>query len=220
MRTEAEVAHGSAGAPHLAHHFANLDTQSHAARLGMWLFLATEVLLFGGLFVAYAVYRFMFSETFVEASKLIETKYGAINTVVLITSSLTVALAHHAVEHRKARTAVWLLLSSVAAGFVFLAIKYIEYSHHIHDGHLPGRYYSYPDLQAHGAPMFWSLYFLMTGLHGLHVVIGMAVLAFLAFFCWRGTYDDGYATPVELGGLYWHLVDLIWIFLFPLLYLI
>jgi cytochrome c oxidase subunit 3 len=220
MRTEAEVAHGGGGAPHLAHHFSNLDMQSHAARLGMWLFLATEVLLFGGLFVAYAIYRYMFSETFIEASKLIETKYGAINTLVLITSSLTVALAHHAVENRKPRTAALLLLASVFAGVAFLGIKAIEYSHHIHEGHLPGRYYSYAELQAHGAPMFWSVYFLMTGLHGLHVVIGMAVLAILAFYCWRGSYDDGYATPVELGGLYWHLVDLIWIFLFPLLYLI
>jgi cytochrome c oxidase subunit 3 len=220
MRTEVDVAHGGASAPHLAHHFSNLETQAHAARLGMWLFLATEVLLFGGLFVGYAIYRYMFPETFVEASKLIETKYGAINTVVLITSSLTVALAHHAVEERKARRAAVLLLASVLAGLVFLGIKYVEYSHHIHDGHLPGRYYSYEGLQTHGAPMFWSLYFLMTGLHGIHVVIGMGTLAVLAFLCWRGTYDDGYATPVELGGLYWHLVDLIWIFLFPLLYLI
>jgi cytochrome c oxidase subunit 3 len=220
MATDAEVAHGGESAPHLAHHFSNLDTQAHAARLGMWLFLATEVLLFGGLFVAYAVYRYTFSDTFIDSSKLIETKYGAVNTVVLISSSLTVALAHHAVEHRKGRRAALLLFVSVLAGLVFLGIKFIEYSHHIHEGHLPGRFYSYAELQAHGAPMFWSLYFLMTGLHGLHVIIGMGVLAFLAFFCWRGTYDDGYATPVELGGLYWHLVDLIWIFLFPLLYLI
>jgi cytochrome c oxidase subunit 3 len=220
MRTEAELAHGGASPPHLAHHFSNLEMQSHAARLGMWLFLATELLLFGGLFVAYAVYRYMYSDTFVLASKLIETKYGAINTIVLITSSLTVALAHHAAENRKGRQAALLLAASVAAGFIFLGIKAIEYGHHIHEGHLPGRFYSYAELQMHGAPMFWSLYFLMTGLHGLHVVIGMGVLAFLAFFCWRGAYDDGYATPVELGGLYWHLVDLIWIFLFPLFYLL
>jgi len=220
MRTEAEIAHGGASAPHLAHHFSNLHMQSHAARLGMWLFLATELLLFGGLFVAYTVYRYMFSDTFIASSKLIETHYGAINTVVLITSSLTVALAHHAVENRKARKAALLLLASVGAGVIFLCIKAIEYSHHIHEGQLPGRYYGYAELQAHGAPMFWSLYFLMTGLHGLHVIIGMAVLTILALLCWRGHYDDGYSTPVELGGLYWHLVDLIWIFLFPLFYLI
>lgn len=221
MRTEAEISHGGgASAPHLAHHFSNLEMQSHAARLGMWLFLATEILLFGGLFVGYAVYRFMFPETFVESSKLIETKYGAINTVVLISSSLTVALAHHFVEHRKPRQAAMLLFASVFAGLVFLGIKYIEYSHHIHEGHLPGRYYSYAELQMHGAPMFWSLYFLMTGLHGIHVIIGMGVLSVLGWFTFRGAYDDGYATPVEMGGLYWHLVDLIWIFLFPLLYLI
>jgi cytochrome c oxidase subunit 3 len=200
MRTEAEIAHGSAGAPHLAHHFSNLETQAHAARLGMWLFLATEVLLFGGLFVAYTVYRYMFSETFIEASKLIETKYGAINTVVLISSSLTVALAHHAVEHKKPRNAAVLLLASVLAGLVFLGIKFIEYSHHFHEGHLPGRYYSYAELQTHGAPMFWSLYFLMTGLHGLHVIIGMGVLAFLAVACWRGVYDDGTRLPSSWGA--------------------
>jgi cytochrome c oxidase subunit 3 len=220
MRTEADLAHGGAGAPHLAHHFSNLETQAHAARLGMWLFLATEVLLFGGLFVAYVVYRYMFGEAFVESSKLIETHFGAINTVILITSSLTVALAHHHVEHGASRKAGLLLAVSVLAGVAFLGIKAIEYSHHFGAGELPGRYYTYEGVQAHGAPMFWSLYFLMTGLHGIHVVIGMGVLAVLAFRCWRGDYQDGYSTPVELGGLYWHLVDLIWIFLFPLFYLI
>ncbi|HET7755324.1 MAG TPA: cytochrome c oxidase subunit 3 family protein [Anaeromyxobacteraceae bacterium] len=220
MRTEAEVTHGGEGVPHLAHHYSNLEMQAHAARLGMWLFLATEVLLFGGLFTAYVVYRYTFSDTFVAASKLVETHYGAINTVVLITSSLTVALAHHFVEHRQSRKAALLLAASVFAGLVFLGIKAIEYTHHIEAGELPGRYYSYEGLQAHGAAMFWSLYFLMTGLHGIHVIIGMGVLAVIAFRTWRGAYDDGYSTPVELSGLYWHLVDLIWIFLFPLFYLI
>jgi cytochrome c oxidase subunit 3 len=205
---------------HLAHHFPTLETQAHAARLGMWLFLATEVLLFGGLFCAYGVYRFLYPDTFKLASTLIETHWGALNTVVLISSSLTVALAHHEVEHGNARKAAWLLLASVLAGAIFLGVKSIEYGHHIHEGHLPGRFYSYEGLQTPGAPMFWTLYFLMTGLHGIHVVLGMGVLAVLAFLCLRGRYDTGYATPVELGGLYWHLVDLIWIFLFPLFYLI
>jgi cytochrome c oxidase subunit III len=205
---------------HLAHHYPNLEQQAHAARLGMWLFLATEILLFGGLFVAYGVYRFLFSETFRLASTLIETKWGALNTVVLISSSLTVALAHHEAQHGKSRKAALLLFAGVLAGFVFLGVKSIEYGHHIHEGHLPGRYYTYAELQAPGASMFFTLYFLMTGLHGLHVIIGMAVLGFLGVQCLRGVYAGGYSTPVELGGLYWHLVDLIWIFLFPLFYLI
>jgi cytochrome c oxidase subunit 3 len=205
---------------HLAHHYPTMEQQAHAARLGMWLFLATEILLFGGLFVAYGVYRFLYPETFRLASKLIETRWGAVNTVVLISSSLTVALAHHEVEHGHMRKAARLLLVSVLAGVIFLGVKSIEYSHHFHEGHLPGRYYSYAELQAPGDSMFWTLYFLMTGLHGLHVIIGMAVLGWLAVLCLRGRFTPGYATPVELGGLYWHLVDLIWIFLFPLFYLI
>jgi cytochrome c oxidase subunit 3 len=216
MRAEAHAAETR----HLAHHYPNLEQQAHAARLGMWLFLATELLLFGGLFCAYGVYRFLYSDTFKLASTLIETKWGALNTVVLISSSLTVALAHHEAEHRNTRRAAWLLFASVLAGVIFLGVKSVEYGHHFHEGHLPGRYYTYAGLQVPGASMFWTLYFLMTGLHGLHVVIGMAVLGILGVLCLRGRYDSGYATPVELGGLYWHLVDLIWIFLFPLFYLI
>jgi cytochrome c oxidase subunit 3 len=216
MRAEVHVG----AEAHLAHHYPNLEQQSHAARLGMWLFLATEILLFGGLFCAYGVYRFLYSDTFKLASTLIETKWGTVNTIVLISSSLTVALAHHEAEHGNGKKAGWLLLASVAAGAIFLGVKSIEYGHHFHDGHLPGRFYTYAALQAPGDSMFWTLYFLMTGLHGLHVVIGMAVLAVLAVLCLRGRYSSGYATPVELGGLYWHLVDLIWIFLFPLFYLI
>jgi cytochrome c oxidase subunit 3 len=212
--------HALAANVHLAHHFPNLEQQAHAARLGMWLFLATEILLFGGLFVGYGVYRFLYADTFKAASALIETPFGALNTVVLITSSLTVALAHHEAEHGSARKAGWLLLASVLAGVIFLVVKSFEYSHHFHEGHLPGRFYTYAGLQAPGAAMFWTLYFLMTGLHGLHVVIGMGVLAWLGLWCLRGKFVGGYATPVELGGLYWHLVDLIWIFLFPLFYLI
>jgi cytochrome c oxidase subunit 3 len=222
VHPEAHPAADAAGVErHLAHHFPTLEVQAHAARLGMWLFLATELLLFGGLFCAYGVYRFLYPATFKLASTLIETHWGAINTVVLITSSLTVALAHHEVEHnRNGRRAAMLLFASVLAGVIFLGIKSVEYGHHIHEGHLPGRFYAYEGLQAPGAPMFWTLYFLMTGLHGLHVVIGMGVLAVIGWLCLRGRYDTGYATPVELGGLYWHLVDLIWIFLFPLFYLI
>jgi cytochrome c oxidase subunit 3 len=205
---------------YVAHHFPNLRQQEHAARLGMWLFLATEILLFGGLFTAYSVYRFLFPEAFAQSSEHLSVAAGTINTVVLITSSLTVALAHHFSHHRQGRRSAVLLAITLAFAGVFLAIKAWEWSHDFEEGLLPGRYFSNPELTGTGAPMFFVLYFLMTGLHGLHVVIGMVVLTVLMVLCWRGRYDHGYTTPVELGGMYWHLVDLIWIFLYPLLYLI
>ena len=204
----------------LYHHFPDAPTQEHAARLGMWLFLATEVLLFTALFTAYSLYRYLFPETFHAASKYIETSIGLVNTVVLITSSLTVALALHAVRQEKGKRAAALLAVTLAFGGVFMVLKGFEYHHHFVTGQLPGRYYSFPELSAPGAAMFFTVYFLMTGLHGLHVLVGMGVLAWLAGRAWRGDFSAAYHTPVELGGLYWHLVDLIWIFLFPLLYLI
>ncbi len=205
---------------HVAHHFPDLRQQEHAARLGMWLFLATELLLFGGLFTAYSVYRFLYGETFAAASAHLSVTAGTINTVVLITSSLSVALAHHLARDGKGRAAASALLITLAFAVAFLCVKGWEWTHDIEEGLLPGRYFSSRDFQAVGAPMFFTLYFIMTGLHGIHVVVGMGVLAYLAIQCFRGVYDQGYTTPVELGGMYWHLVDLIWIFLYPLFYLI
>jgi cytochrome c oxidase subunit 3 len=210
----------SAPSSHVAHHFADLETQSHAARLGMWLFLATEILLFAGLFTAYALYRMLYPSAFSGASRLIETSMGALNTVVLITSSLTVALAFHFSKQSRGKLAAALLGLTLLLAGVFLVVKYFEYSHHFHEGHLPGRYYRYPGLTVPGASMFFTMYFLMTGLHGIHVLAGMGVLAWLAVGSWRGAYGGAYTSPIEVGGMYWHLVDLVWIFLFPLLYLI
>jgi cytochrome c oxidase subunit III len=205
---------------YVAHHFSNLRQQEHAARLGMWLFLATELLLFGGLFTAYSVYRFLYADTFAEAAKLLNLQLGTVNTIVLITSSLTVALAHHAAHHGQGKKAAGLLALTLVFAGAFLVIKGFEWSHDFHEGLLPGRYFTNGELTGAGGPMFFTLYFLLTGLHGLHVIIGMTVLAVLMVLAWRGAYDHGYATPLELGGMYWHLVDLVWIFLFPLLYLI
>jgi cytochrome c oxidase subunit 3 len=205
---------------YVAHHFPNLRQQEHAARLGMWLFLATELLLFGGLFTAYSVYRYLYAETFAEASRTLSVTLGTVNTVVLITSSLSVALAHHLAHLRRGRAAALSLLITLGFAVVFLVIKGFEWTHDFHEGLLPGRYFSSRELTGVGAPMFFTVYFLMTGLHGLHVVVGMGVLTVLMVQCWRGAYDHGYTTPMELGGMYWHLVDLIWIFLYPLLYLI
>jgi cytochrome c oxidase subunit III len=204
----------------LAHHFPDARTQQHAARLGMWLFLATEVLLFTALFTAYTLYRFLFSEAFAHASRLMDTSIGAANTLVLITSSLTVALGIHWVRAGRSRLAAGMIAVTLLFGATFMVIKAFEYHHHFSEGQLPGRYYGYAEVQGPGVAMFFTLYFIMTGLHGLHVLIGMSVLAFLMVRTWKGAYSEAYYTPVELGGLYWHLVDLIWIFLFPLLYLI
>jgi cytochrome c oxidase subunit 3 len=191
-------------AQHLEDHFEDLAHQSHALRLGMWLFLATEILLFGGLFVAYAYFRASFAAGFAEASGHLHRALGAVDTWLLITSSLTMALAIHFTAEGARRLAVALLAATMLLGAAFLVIHGWEYAHHAH----------------HGAPIFHTLYYLMTGLHSLHVLAGIAVLGWIALRVWMGAWGPEYFTPVECGGLYWHLVDLIWIFLFPLLYLV
>jgi cytochrome c oxidase subunit III len=210
----------TAARAHLAHHFPDLKSQEHAARMGMWLFLSTEILLFTVLFTAYAVYRFLFPAGFEAASALAHVSLGATNTVVLITSSLTVALAIHYAREGESRKVVTLLGVTILFGLAFLVLKGFEYHHHFVTGQLPGRYYHYQGLEGPGVSMYFTLYFLMTGLHGLHVIIGMAVLAWVAVKAARRQFSREWSAPVELAGLYWHLVDLIWIFLFPLLYLL
>jgi cytochrome c oxidase subunit III len=219
------AAHGPGSAAHgehrfLAHHFASLERQVDASRLGMWLFLSTEVLLFVGLFVAYSVYRYSFPQAWAEASRHSEIWAGTTNTFVLITSSLTVALAIHFVRANSPRLAVIMLAITLVFGLVFMTIKGIEYWNHFHEGALPGKYYHLHEVLLPGVSMYWALYFLMTGLHGLHVLIGMTVIAVIMYRTAHGYYDSGYYVGIELAGLYWHLIDLIWIFLFPLLYLV
>ncbi|GAC1599210.1 MAG: cytochrome c oxidase subunit 3 family protein [Myxococcales bacterium] len=204
----------------LGHHFKDLAQQNEAVRLGMWLFLATEVLLFAGLFTAYAYYRFQFPEGFAQASRHVDLWAGTLNTFVLITSSLTAALAIHFARTDRKNLAVLCLVATLLMAFAFLGIKSIEYLHKFHEGALPGRYYHFEEVQIPGAPMYFTIYFLATGLHAIHVIVGMTVLAILAVKTARGRFSSGYYTGLELGGLYWHLVDLIWIFLYPLLYLI
>ncbi len=208
------------GMPQLAAHFASLEAQNHAARLGMWLFLGTEILLFAGLFVCYAVYRFFFPEAFAECSKHLDLTMGTVNTIVLITSSFTAAMAvHYAKEGKNKLVALMFVLTLAMAG-AFLVIKGFEYSHKFHDKALPGFRYAYEAVQLPGAPMFFTIYFLATGLHAFHVIIGMTVLAWLTVKAMRNEFSFHNYTAVELGSMYWHLVDLVWIFLFPLLYLI
>jgi cytochrome c oxidase subunit III len=214
--------HSDAGLPPgiLGHHFSSLARQNEAMRLGMWLFLATEVLLFAGLFTGYTVYRFQFPEAFAECSRHLELTLGTVNTLVLITSSLTVALAIHYARTDQPRAAAICLVITLLFALSFLGIKAVEYTEHFHERSLPGKYYAYEAVKIPGAAMFFSVYFLMTGLHGLHVIAGMSVLSWILRRTLQGRYSSRYYTGLELGGLYWHLVDLIWIFLYPLLYLI
>ncbi len=206
--------------PALAHHFESLEKQQHAARLGMWLFLATEVLLFTALFAAYGVYRYLFGPDFAAASRHIETWIGVTNTVVLVTSSFTVALGLDRARRGDGRGTALFFGLSVLLALTFLGFKVLEYSHHFEEGQLPGRFYTYGGVTGPGASLFFTLYFLITGLHGIHVIVGMTVLAVIGVRAARGAFPAEWHTPVELAGLYWHLVDLIWIFVFPLIYLI
>lgn len=204
----------------LQHHFSDAEQQRESAKLGMWLFLLTEVLLFGGLFCAYSVFRAWYPDLFHNAHQHLDVVMGTTNTVVLITSSLTMALAIRSAQLNRPKAAqinLWITL--ILAG-VFLVIKYFEYSHKIDLGQLPGKWYTFTGIEGSNPHIFFSVYFLMTGLHGIHVISGMAVIGWLIRRTARGDFTDRYYTPLELTGLYWHLVDLIWIFLFPLFYLI
>lgn len=210
--------------PALAHHFDDLEQQKDAATLGMWVFLVTEILFFGGLFAAYLVYRTWYPDEFGVASEELDIFWGTFNTAVLIGSSLTMALAVHAAQlgSRKA-TFVFIVLTMIL-GATFLGVKAVEYAHKFEEHFVPGAGFNLEHFATlkhpQAAEIFFSLYFVMTGLHALHMVIGLGVMAVLAWLAWRGHFSPEYHSPVEIGGLYWHFVDIVWIFLFPLLYLI
>lgn len=210
----------------LAHQFDDLNQQRHSAELGMWAFLATEVLFFGGLFTAYALYRMQYPTAFQEASSHLHMWIGAINTAVLLLSSLTMAFAVHAAGHealdRPAKHSVigW-LLGTVALGSAFLVLKGIEYSLEYHEQLVPGSAFHYEGTaNPEHIQLFMTLYFIMTGLHALHMIVGVGCLACLIWMTVRGYFIHHTTTPIEMTGLYWHFVDIVWIFLFPLLYLI
>jgi cytochrome c oxidase subunit 3 len=208
-----------AGEPHLAHHFSTPSVQAHAARLGMWLFLGTEVLLFGGLFVGYASYRALYPAAFAACSHHLDRALGTVDTLILITSSFTMAMALHLARAGRSRLAALALGATLALGVAFLAVHGHEYARDIAGGALPGRLYR-AEVHLPGAGLFYTLYYFMTGLHSLHVVVGLSLLGWLTLRTARGDFEAGWDTPLELGGLYWHLIDLVWIFLYPLLYLI
>ena len=216
----AHPAHTETHPPHLKHYFVSSEQQFDAAKLGMWLFLVTEILLFSGMFVAYTVYRVWYPEMFVEASTELNPVLGGLNTIVLLASSLTVALAIRAAQTDDRSALIRNLVITVLLAGVFMVVKYFEYTHKFHLGIYPGGLFSYEGMSAAHVPIFFSIYFVMTGIHGVHVLIGMGLLSWLAVRARKGHFNSEYYTPVELCGLYWHLVDIIWIFLFPLLYLI
>ncbi len=206
--------------PRLQSHFADMGQQVGASSLGMWVFLATEILFFGGLFTAYLVYRMQYPDAFAGASQQLNIVLGGINTAVLITSSLTMVLAVRGAQMGRRRTQVVFLLLTIALGLVFLGIKGVEYASKFSEGLVPGAGFRYEGPSPLNAQLFFSLYFVMTGMHAVHMIIGIGVVTVLVVMASRGRFTRAYHTPVEVSGLYWHFVDIVWIFLFPLLYLI
>jgi cytochrome c oxidase subunit 3 len=204
----------------LAHQFDGLEQQTEASTLGMWVFLVTEVLFFGGLFLVYCVYRSLFPAAFAAASRGLDLLLGAVNTAVLITSSLTMALAVNAAQLGRRKSLMTFLIVTLLLGSAFLGIKSVEYYHKFVEHHVPGPGFAFEKEYFQNAQLFFSLYFLMTGLHALHMIIGIGILLVMLWWSWRGTVTAEYSAPVEISGLYWHFVDIVWIFLFPLLYLV
>ncbi len=212
----------------LAHHFDNLEQQREAGSLGMWVFLITEIMFFGGLFTAYVIYRTQNQASFAFASSTLNWKLGAVNTVILIGSSLTMALAVYFAQVGSRRNQIVFLALTTVLGAGFLVVKSLDYAEKIHDKHVPirgfwnwGTAHPIPEgVQERSVEMFYWIYFAMTGLHALHMIIGIGMMLILIVFARKGRYTPEYHAPVELGGLYWHFVDIVWIFLFPLLYLL
>jgi cytochrome c oxidase subunit III len=210
--------------PALAHHFESLEEQHIASQLAMWVFLATEVLFFGGLFMAYTLYRTWYPEAFAASSHTLALGLGATNTAVLIVSSLTMALAVHAAQLGERSKLIFFLIVTMILGAAFLGIKAVEYADKFEHHHIPGM----ADFHLEGesaevtrhAQIFFSLYFVMTGLHAVHMVVGLGIMIWMLIWAMNGTISKEYFSPIEIAGLYWHFVDIVWIFLFPLLYLL
>ena len=214
--------HSTAAPSALAHQFDDLPQQHDADELGMWLFLCTEVMFFGGLFLAYAIYRSQDEAAFAAASRELDLVLGTVNTAVLLCSSLTMALAVHAAQLRQRRQLVLLLAATLVLGTAFIVIKGVEYHHKYEHGLMPlgGLPFVWEGPSPGHAEMFFDLYFLMTGVHALHMLIGLGVLLVLFVKANRGGLLGDFSAPVHVSGLYWHFVDVVWVFLFPFLYLI
>ena len=217
---DAEHAHS----PHLRHHFDDMDQQFDSATFGMWVFLLTEIMFFGGMFGAYTVYRSMYPEAFASTSAFMNPLYGALNTAVLIVSSLSMALAVRAAHLGQQKVLQLMLLITMFFGVCFLVIKGFEYHEHWVDMKVPlfGGHWNYSEAPqfAHQAQILFCFYFFMTGFHAIHMLVGLGIMTTIFMMARKGTFSPAYYTPVEVSGLYWHFVDIVWIFLFPLLYLI
>ena len=212
-------AHGGA---HVAHHFKDATQQYDSGKEGIWLFMVTEILMFGGLFVGYAIYHNMYPGMFSEGAASLDWKMGFINTLVLIFSSFTMAISITFCQKNDKKKAAFALATTILCGAIFMVIKYMEYTHKFHLGLYPGKFLDVAHVGAQHANLglYFGFYYCMTGLHGLHVLIGMGLICWCLIRTIRGDFNDQYWLPVEGVGLFWHIVDLIWIFLFPLLYLV
>jgi cytochrome c oxidase subunit III len=206
--------------PAVAHQFDDAEQQREAGLLGMWTFLVTEVLFFGGLFTGYAVYRHAHPEAFRIGSHLLNLPLGTVNTAVLILSSLTMALGVHSAQTGKRRALILFLAATMVLGATFLGIKFVEYDHKFQEHLVPGSHFAYEGPHGAEVELFLSFYFAMTGMHALHMVIGLGIMGILVILARRGRFTREYHSPVVIAGLYWHFVDIVWIFLYPLLYLI
>ena len=236
--------------PELRHHFADEEQQRNAASLGMWWFLGTEIMFFGGMFCGYLVYRRVYFPEFAVASRSLDLVVGTLNTAVLICSSLTVAMSVRAAQLGKRKLQVQLLLATMFFGLVFLSVKGYEWKNKYEEHHIPT--FDYNAVSGEGdltkgqksllgldklandpvklqerraeiqqrSKIFFSLYFALTGMHAIHMVVGVGLFAVITFMAWKGKFTPEYHTPLEIAGLYWHFVDVVWIYLFPLLYLI
>jgi cytochrome c oxidase subunit 3 len=208
----------------VAHQFDDAQQQQETTSLGMWSFLITEVMMFGALFTGYAYYKTLFPAAFIEGSHHLDYRIGAINTAVLICSSLTMALGVHAAQTSRRNATILFLVLTILLGSVFLGVKVVEYSDKFEHHLVPGRNFSVdPDdetVNPRNVELFFCFYFIMTGLHAAHMIIGIAIIGILVILAWQNRFSSEYHAPVEMTGLYWHFVDIVWIFLFPFLYLL
>ena len=204
----------------LQHHFATMEQQKDASMMGMWVFLVTEIMFFGGMFAGYMIYRYLHYNAWLEGSQHMDFWWGTINTAVLLCSSLTMALGVRGSQLGQRRMPVIFLLITILLGMGFLGIKGIEYRGHWVDHQFPGINFRFAGPNPRQVELFFSFYWALTGFHALHVLIGICLVAYIAYRSWKGAYGPTYHNPVENVGLYWHFVDLVWIYLYPLLYLI
>lgn len=201
--------------------FDTAEQQKDASTLGMWIFLITEIMFFGGMFLAYTVYRSLYPHAFAVASASLNATIGALNTAVLLCSSFTMVLAVRASQLGSRKGIILFVILTVLLGGVFLGVKAFEWQEKFEEHHVPGPAFHLEGTDLQGqAQLFFALYFAMTGLHALHMVVGVGIMAYVLYNAWKGVYTAEYNTPVDIAGLYWHFVDIVWIFLFPLLYLI